>query len=102
MAQLLDATKLSAALAASGLSQADLAKQLDVSRTAVSKWFRGESFPRPDKLLKMALTVDLPYEELICEDAGTEPVVAFRKKGSRKTKQKDVDRAKDMGRLIRL
>jgi len=100
MPRSLDASKLSDALASSGLSQAGLAKQLGVTRAAVSKWFRGESFPRPDKLLKIALAVGLPYDELVCEAAATEPIVAFRKKGARKTTQDHIDRAKDMGRQL--
>ena len=100
MPRSLDISKLNDALAASGLSQARLAKQLNVTRAAVSKWFQGESFPRPDKLLKIALAVDLPYDELVCESAATEPIVAFREKGARKTTQNHIDRAKDMGRLL--
>jgi len=96
----LDSERLDRALAAQGLSQAALAKELGVTRAAVSKWFRGESFPRPDKLLKIALTVGLPYEELVSENAGNEPLVAFRKKGARKTTEAHVARAKDMGRLL--
>jgi transcriptional regulator with XRE-family HTH domain len=100
MPRSLDASKLSDALAASGLSQAGLAKQLGVTRAAVSKWFRGESFPRPDKLLKIALAVGLPYEELVSETVPNEPVIAFRKKGARKTTEAHVGRAKDMGRML--
>jgi len=100
VARSLDVGKLDRALATHGLSQASLAKQVGVTRAAVSKWFRGESFPRPDKLLKMALVVGLRYEELVSETAQNEPVVAFRKKGARKTTEAHVARAKDMGRLL--
>lgn len=100
MPRSLDSERLDRALAAQGLSQAALAKELGVTRAAVSKWFRGEAFPRPDKLLKIALAVGLPYEELVSENAGSEPVVAFRKKGARKTTEAHVARAKDMGRLL--
>jgi len=96
----LDSERLDRALAAQGLSQATLAKELGVTRAAVSKWFRGEAFPRPDKLLKIALAVGLPYEELVAEEPGNEPIVAFRKKGARKTTEVHVARAKDMGRLL--
>jgi transcriptional regulator with XRE-family HTH domain len=96
----LNLAKLEQAVATHGLSQATLAKQLGVTRAAVSKWFRGESFPRPDKLLKIALAVGLPYEELVSETVLNEPVVAFRKKGARKTTEAHVARAKDMGRLL--
>lgn len=100
MPRSLDVAKLDRALTTQGLSQASLAKQIGVTRAAVSKWFRGESFPRPDKLLKIALAVGLPYEELVSQTVENEPIVAFRKKGARKTTEVHVARAKDMGRLL--
>jgi transcriptional regulator with XRE-family HTH domain len=96
----LNVSKLDHALATQGLSQTSLAREIGVTRAAVSKWLRGESFPRPDKLLKIALAVGLPYEELVSEVIANEPVVAFRKKGARKTTEAHVARAKDMGRLL--
>jgi transcriptional regulator with XRE-family HTH domain len=71
----LDLARLDRALATHGLSQATLAREIGVTRAAVSKWFRGKSFPRPDKLLKIALAVGLPYEELVSESLRGEPVV---------------------------
>lgn len=100
MPRCLDVTKLDGALVARGISQTALAKEIGVTRAAVSKWFRGESFPRPDKLLKIVLAVGLPYEELVSEVVPNEPVVAFRKKGARKTTEAHVARAKDMGRML--
>lgn len=100
MPRSLNLGRLDHALAAHGLSQTTLAKEIGVTRAAVSKWFRGESFPRPDKLLKIALAVGLPYEELVSESVPHEPVVAFRKKGARKTTETHVARAKDMGRML--
>lgn len=100
MPRCLDLAKLDHALAQRGLSQTTLAKQIGVTRAAVSKWFRGESFPRPDKLLKIALAVGLPYEELVSETVANEPLVTFRKKGARKTTEAHVARAKGMGRLL--
>jgi len=37
-----------------GLSQEDLAQKLFVTRQAVSKWERDESFPESDTLLRIA------------------------------------------------
>ncbi len=99
----LDVSKLDHALATRGLSQTTLASEVGVTRAAVSKWFRGESFPRPDKLLKIALAVGLAYEELVSEGTANEPnepIVAFRKKGARKTTEAHIARAKDMGGLL--
>ncbi|MCH7869608.1 MAG: helix-turn-helix domain-containing protein [Myxococcales bacterium] len=100
MTRSLNVSNLNDALATQGLSQTTLAKQIGVTRAAVSKWFRGESFPRPDKLLKIALTVGLPYAELVSEAMTNEPIIAFRKKGARKTTEAHVARAKDMGRMV--
>jgi len=49
------------ALIKAGMKQSDLAAKLSVSREAVSKWFKGESFPQPDKLLRIGMFVGLAY-----------------------------------------
>lgn len=84
-----------------GLSPANISEKLSVSREAVSKWLSGKSLPRPDKLLRLALTLDLKLDELIirAEDP-SEPVIAFRKRGASKTTQIHIARAKDMGRML--
>ena len=89
------------AMAAAGLNQAALAREMDVSREAVSKWLQGRSSPRPDKLLKLALLLDLTLDQMVARvpDA-TDPVVAFRKMGARKTTEVHVARAQKMGRLL--
>lgn len=84
-----------------GISQADLAKRLQVSRAAVSKWFQEESAPRPDKLLKIALILNLPFEQIVLRAGEDEPVVAYRKKGSRKTNEAHIAKATAMGHLLR-
>lgn len=85
-----------------GLSPAGLAKSLEVSREAVSKWLSGESIPRPNKLLKLALLLGLKFDQLVSRlEEAQEPVVAFRKQGAHKTTNQHVDRAKEMGRLLR-
>ncbi|MCK5695375.1 MAG: helix-turn-helix transcriptional regulator [Desulfobacula sp.] len=86
-----------------GLNQAKLSKALDVSRTIVTNWFKGDKFPRPDKLLKMGITLGLPINQLVIEQPNPlAPVVSFRKKMNRKTKTQHFDRAIDMGRLLEL
>ncbi len=89
------------AMAAAGLSQAAIARELDVSREAVSKWLRGRSSPRPDKLLRLALLLDLTFDQMVARvpDAA-DPVVAFRKMGARKTTEVHIARAQKMGRLL--
>lgn len=84
-----------------GLNQANLSAQIDVSRAAVSKWFSGEDFPRPDKLLKLGALLGLAFRQLVVEQPDPmEPVIAFRRKGGRKTTEGHVERAKHMGALL--
>jgi transcriptional regulator with XRE-family HTH domain/Zn-dependent peptidase ImmA (M78 family) len=86
-----------------GFNQARLAKELGVSRTIVSSWFKGRKFPRPDKLLKLGVTLGLSFQDIVKKSvAASEPEVAFRKKGRRKTTDAHVTNAKEMGRLLEL
>ena len=86
-----------------GLNQSRLAKEIGVSRTIVSSWFKGEKFPRPDKLLKLGVTLGLSFQDMVQKSVtATEPVVAFRKKGRRKTKDTHLAHAKEIGRLLEL
>ena len=84
-----------------GLNQAGLAKSLGVSRTIVSAWFKGRKFPRPDKLLKLGLALGLPFQDLVVKSVtASEPMVAFRKKGRRKTTDSHIENAKEIGQLL--
>jgi len=86
-----------------GLNQARLSKKLGVSRTIVSSWIKGAKFPRPDKLLKLGRELDLTFQELVLKSLSTkEPIIAFRKKGGRKTKDTHLSKAKEMGQLLEL
>lgn len=84
-----------------GFNQARLANNLDVSRTIVSSWFKGRKFPRPDKLLKLGVTLGLSFQDIVQKSVtASEPVVAFRKKGRRKTTDAHITNAKQMGQLL--
>lgn len=89
------------ALSAKGLSQSDLARKLEVSREAVSKWFLGKSAPRPDKLLDLAILLDRDVNEIsaLATDPN-DPVIAFRRKGNAKITNDFVSHAQHMGRLL--
>ena len=50
--------------AASGLSQNQLAKAMEVSRQAVSKWENGQSVPDPVKMIHLAEILDTDIEYL--------------------------------------
>ena len=52
------------------ISQAELAKRLDVSRQAVSKWEQGTSSPDTNKLIQLAKILDTEVEYLA---TGTHP-----------------------------
>ena len=92
---------LESALSTHGISQAKLANHLSVSREAVSKWLSGRAMPRPDKLLDIALLLDLDVRDISkIEFDDREPVVAFRKKGAAKITEDFIAHAQHMGRLL--
>ena len=53
---------------ARGLSQEQLAQQLEVSRQAVAKWESGKSRPRAELLPKLAKLFGCSIEELLVPD----------------------------------
>lgn len=84
-----------------GFNQARLANDLGVSRTIVSSWFKGRKFPRPDKLLKLGITLGLSFQDIVQKSVtASEPVVAFRKKGRRKTTDAHIANAMQTGQLL--
>ena len=84
-----------------GLSQANIAEKLDVTRQSVSNWMQKKKFPRPGVLLKLAKILGLSFDEIVLKtDMSNEPVVAFRKKGRHKISTEYVEDAKDKGFLL--
>ena len=102
MGKRLNATAFRQALAENGLNAAGLAERLGVSREAVSKWAAGESFPRPDKLLRLGSALRLSFSDLVLsdEEEGV-PVVAFRRMKGTKTTDGHLEHAKEMGRALK-
>ncbi|MBW2365297.1 MAG: helix-turn-helix domain-containing protein [Deltaproteobacteria bacterium] len=99
----LNIDKIKEAMESGGFNQARLAKEMSVSRTIVTSWFKGEKFPKPDKLLKLAVMLGLGFNEVVSvAQSPSEPVIAFRRKTNRKTKDVHIERAKDMGKLLEL
>ena len=99
----LNIDKIQQVMAEKGLSQANLSEALSVSRTIVSNWLKGEKFPRPNKLLKLGMTLGLPFDQIVIKEVSpTAPVVSFRKKQNRKTREEHFEGAADMGRLLEL
>lgn len=60
--------KLSILRKQSGLTQEQLAEELNVSRQAVSKWERGEAVPDLNTLIALADFYDINLDELIRDD----------------------------------
>lgn len=102
MKKQIDAAVFHASLTQAGLNAAQLAKKLGVSREAVSKWQRGEAFPKPDKLIRLGMILKQPYQALVQEPMTVnEPQVAYRAKANRKTKMEHVVWAKEAGTRLR-
>lgn len=89
-----------AALGQLGWSQTRLAKEIGVTPQAVTNWLKGVDFPRPDKLLKLATTLSLGFEQLV-KSTAKQPIVAFRKKGNAKTTEHHLLKALAMGSMLR-
>ena len=53
---------------AKGLTQEELAKELFVSRTAISKWESGRGYPSIDSLKEISRCFSVTIDELICPD----------------------------------
>lgn len=92
---------LHSALAELGWTQAQLAEKVGVSSQSVTNWVKGNDFPRPATLLKLAAALRLKFDELVSSETDGRPVIAFRKKGSAKTTQKHIGKAHEIGMLLR-
>ncbi len=98
----LNVSVLDDALIKAGLNQSRLAEKLNVSREAVSKWMKGEAFPAPDKLLRIGMLLGLAFEQLVTLPPPVAvPIVSFRKKPHRKTKDVHLDNARETGELLK-
>ena len=62
------ADRLKEARRISGLSQEDLAEQLDVSRQAVGKWEQGQSYPEVEKLLTLCGVLNTSLDALMADE----------------------------------
>lgn len=40
----------------------------DISRQSVSKWERGEAYPKMDKLLRLSVKLDISLDELLSDE----------------------------------
>ncbi len=101
MHKVIHSEKVKQALQARGWSQKVLASEMGVTAQAVTHWLQGDGFPRPDKLLKLASTLQLGFADLVVTSDEGQPVVAFRKKGGAKTTDDHILKAMAMGALLK-
>ncbi len=101
MEKILSKEAVVASMQQAGFSQAELSRRLGVSAQAVTNWLKGVDFPRPDKLLKLAILLKLPFDQLVIQPNHVQPVVAFRKKGGAKTTLVHIARAQEMGLMLK-
>lgn len=100
MHKLIHSKAIKAALEERGWSQEQLAVAVGESPQVVSHWLTGTHFPRPQKLLKLATTLMLGFDQLVMPD-DVRPVIAFRKKAGSKTTDGHIAKAMAMGELLR-
>ena len=100
MEKTINTSTLKATLAGLGWTQKRLAEEIGVTSQAVTNWLQGNDFPRPDKLLKLATTLKLNFDQLVSSSVKP-PIVAFRKKGGAKTTEQHVLKALAMGVMLK-
>lgn len=102
MEKRLNVFRLQEAAESNGLNQSAIAEALGVTRSSVSKWFKGKSFPRPAELLALGRALKLRYQELVeIPVPQDQPLVAFRKRASCVTTDAHVLRAQNMGHFLK-
>ena len=62
------AERLKEARRSRGLSQEELAAQLDVTRQAVGKWEQGQSYPEVEKLLTLCAVLNTSMDALMADE----------------------------------
>jgi len=100
MEKALNSESIKSRLFSIGWNQRKLAEEIGVTSQAVTNWLKGDDFPRPAALLKLANTLGLGFDELVVSKA-KDPVIAFRKKGSSITTDKHILNASSMGALLK-
>ena len=100
MHRVVHSESIRSALEARGWTQDQLAREIGESAQLVSLWLGGKNFPRPAKLLKLATTLQLAFDQLVMP-AANQPVIAFRKKAGSKTTEDHIAKAMTMGALLK-
>ncbi|MBE0550570.1 MAG: helix-turn-helix transcriptional regulator [Rubrivivax sp.] len=103
MQRILQAEAVRQALQARGWTQKELAEQVGVTAQSVTNWLKGDDFPRPDKLLRLATTLKLRFDQLTATPPAAQamhPIVAFRRRAATKTTEAHIAKALVMGALL--
>ena len=100
MHKVIHSESIKEALKVRGWSQDQLAKAIGESPQVVSHWLQGKNFPRPEKLLKLATTLKLGFNQLVLPDAD-QPRIAFRKKAGARTTDEHIVKALAMAALLK-
>lgn len=101
MQKIINAETVKSALTLKGWDQKRLSKEIGVSAQAVTNWFKGADFPRPDKLLALSTILLIPFPKLVHAPGVERPIIAFRKKAGAKTTEVHLERAISIGSLLR-
>lgn len=102
MQKVVRSENVKSALALNGWTQKQLAEAVGVSAQSVTNWLKGDDFPRPDKLLRLATTLKLRLTDLVQTGvpANEQPVVAFRRRAATKTTKAHIAKAQSIGILL--
>lgn len=101
MEKILNCAAIEAVLTQRGMTRKDLAQAVGTSSQAVTNWLKGQDFPRPPKLLKLATTLKLTFEQLVQASTVGKPVIAYRKKAGTKTTPAHIAKAEGIGQLLK-
>lgn len=101
MQRVINAETVKSVLTSKGWDQKRLSKEIGVSAQAVTNWFKGVDFPRPDKLLGLSTVLSIPFSKLVLTPGVELPVIAFRKRAGTKTTAAHLERAQLIGTLLR-
>ncbi|RPJ09544.1 MAG: helix-turn-helix domain-containing protein [Spirochaetaceae bacterium] len=98
----LNAGAIESAMTSLGLNQSQIAKDLEVSREAVSQWFMGKKYPQPRLLLALSKILKLPFDELVIKSVTNQPVIAYRTNKHKSVSQKAEQEGMYMGQSLRV
>lgn len=101
MEKILNCAAIDSVLIQRGMTRKDLAQEMGTSSQAVTNWLKGKDFPRPPKLLKLATTLKLTFEQLVQTSHAGKPVIAYRKKAGTKTTKEHIAKAEGIGMLLK-